>query len=114
MSVHGANRLGGNSLAGLLVFGARAGRNAAEVDSGEAAPEPGPDETAEEADLEWPTTPGESGRNGPASPMAASERADGVESTVEAERARIETLRSGAGDRSETEARALVRETTAE
>jgi succinate dehydrogenase / fumarate reductase flavoprotein subunit len=30
VSMHGSNRLGGNSLAELLVFGARAGRNAAE------------------------------------------------------------------------------------
>jgi fumarate reductase flavoprotein subunit len=40
VSINGANRLGSNSLPELLVFGARAGRAAAEYAS--AAPDPGP------------------------------------------------------------------------
>ena len=40
VSINGANRLGSNSLPELLVFGARAGRAAAEYAGGQSAPAP--------------------------------------------------------------------------
>src|SRR5437016_8303570 len=48
VSINGANRLGSNSLPELLVFGARAGRAAAEYAA--AAPEPGPAALAQAED----------------------------------------------------------------
>jgi succinate dehydrogenase / fumarate reductase flavoprotein subunit len=39
VSVHGANRLGGNSLLETVVFGRRAGRNAAGIEGGRGAPD---------------------------------------------------------------------------
>lgn len=42
VSVHGANRLGGNSLLETVVFGARAGRKAAELAPGEPWPDVSP------------------------------------------------------------------------
>jgi succinate dehydrogenase / fumarate reductase flavoprotein subunit len=46
VSVHGANRLGCNSLLDLVVFGRRAGRKIAEELSGLAMPDPGPEPEA--------------------------------------------------------------------
>src|SRR5262249_38700410 len=48
VSINGANRLGSNSLPELLVFGARAGRAAAEYASRQKAPGPGALAQAEE------------------------------------------------------------------
>ncbi len=94
VSMHGANRLGGNSLAELLVFGARAGRAAAGEDLGEPAIPLGPDPDAEREEREWPIETGELG--GETREVAA----DGalvdpdavIESAVEAETQRIESL----------------------
>ncbi|MCU4740100.1 FAD-binding protein [Halobacteria archaeon AArc-m2/3/4] len=61
VSVHGANRLGGNALPELIVFGKRAGRHAAGDDLGEAEIETGYSEGVEEEDMELPITPGEAG-----------------------------------------------------
>jgi len=50
--MHGSNRLGGNSLSDLLVFGRRAGRHAAEYARGTAAPRPAVDDTQVDAAAE--------------------------------------------------------------
>jgi succinate dehydrogenase / fumarate reductase flavoprotein subunit len=64
--MHGSNRLGGNSLSDLLVFGKRAGeyaaRYAAEVGSGRARPSPSDVDAAIEAALA-PLSRGDSGEN---------------------------------------------------
>ncbi|USZ68080.1 FAD-binding protein [Halorussus salilacus] len=59
VSVHGSNRLGGNALPELIVFGARAGRHAAGTDLGEPEIETGRSEEFErEDDLDTPVEPG--------------------------------------------------------
>ena len=57
-SVHGANRLGGNALPELIVFGARAGRHAAGTDIGEATIETGRTEDTEIGEVDTPVVPG--------------------------------------------------------
>ena len=57
-SVHGSNRLGGNALPELVVFGKRAGQAAAGVDLGAATIETGRTENAEEGVVESPVEPG--------------------------------------------------------
>ncbi|MES3516448.1 MAG: FAD-binding protein [Natronomonas sp.] len=64
-SVHGSNRLGGNALPELIVFGARAGHHAAGRDLGEAEVPTGPSERSEtESDLDTPVSPGALGTSG--------------------------------------------------
>ena len=65
-SVHGANRLGGNALPELIVFGKRAGRHAAGEDMGEAKITTGKDGKWEAADYEFTVEVGETGGQGPA------------------------------------------------
>ncbi len=99
VSVHGANRLGGNALPELIVFGKRAGYHAAGKDIGEAEIETGYAEgVEEETDLDLPVVPGEAGID-PATGDAVADGsgqitdADGVvERAVEAERERVEYL----------------------
>ncbi|MFP9191745.1 FAD-binding protein [Natronosalvus vescus] len=101
VSVHGANRLGGNALPELVVFGKRAGYHAAGRDLGEAEIETG--YTAgveEETDADLPVTPGEAGID--ASEPSADVATDGsgqivdadalLERAVEAERERVAHL----------------------
>jgi len=94
VSMHGANRLGGNSLAELLVFGARAGRAAAGGDLAEAQIPVGPDPDAEREDREWPIEPGELDETdrAVAADGAMVEPEPVIESAVEAERERIDEL----------------------
>ncbi|MFB6114618.1 MAG: FAD-binding protein [Halodesulfurarchaeum sp.] len=96
VSLHGSNRLGGNALPDLFVFGARAGRNAAGESHGEPVIEIGPDEDAEREDVDWPTDLGE--------PSTASDVVDGgsaadpedvIEQAVGEERDRIQSLLAG-------------------
>jgi succinate dehydrogenase / fumarate reductase flavoprotein subunit len=61
VSVHGANRLGGNALPELIVFGARAGVHAAGGDIADAKLETGERGDIEYDDTEFPVTPGEAG-----------------------------------------------------
>ena len=83
-------------------------------DIGEATLETGPDETAEEADFDWPTTPSESGTGRTGVTDGGVRTSEDVgEAIVEAERDRIEALRSRDGDRSEAEVRAMVQKTMA-
>ncbi len=97
VSVHGANRLGGNALPELVVFGKRAGRHAVGEDLGEPEIETGYKEGVEEETLDLPITPGEAGIE----PTGGDVAADGsgqlgetglVERTVEEERERVEYL----------------------
>src|SRR6056297_2211705 len=55
VSMHGANRLGGNALPELIVFGALAGRHAAGEDVGEPLIETGPSDEADREELGVPT-----------------------------------------------------------
>jgi succinate dehydrogenase / fumarate reductase flavoprotein subunit len=95
VSLHGANRLGGNALPELIVFGARAGRHAAGADMPEPKIETGPDPDAEREDLGVPlgkpsrteaTTDGGTVEHPDSDPDAI------VETAADAERDRIETL----------------------
>jgi succinate dehydrogenase / fumarate reductase flavoprotein subunit len=106
VSVHGSNRLGGNALPELIVFGARAGRHAAGADLGEAQITTGRTDDVEEEDgLETPVEPGAVGtsdEDAVADGGETPERADGgaavvepdetVRRAVERERTRVERL----------------------
>ncbi|MBS3760784.1 FAD-binding protein [Halodesulfurarchaeum sp.] len=94
VSMHGANRLGGNSLAELLVFGARAGRAAAGEDVGTPEIQVGPDPDAEREDPDWPIEPGEiSGGPPDVTPNdALVDPVPVINSAVEAETERIDSL----------------------
>ena len=101
VSVHGANRLGGNALPELIVFGARAGKHAAGADMGEPKIETGERGDIEYDDTDMPVQPGEAGISGAGGATAA---ADGgavtqdptavVEREVEAERERVDEMLS--------------------
>jgi succinate dehydrogenase / fumarate reductase flavoprotein subunit len=60
-SVHGSNRLGGNALPELIVFGARAGYHAAGRDLGRAQIETGKRGEYEVGEVDTPVSPGEVG-----------------------------------------------------
>jgi len=98
VSVHGANRLGGNALPELVVFGKRAGRHAAGEDLGEPQIETGYTEGVEEETLDLPITPGEAGIDPVGDDVAADGSgqvtdADGaLERAVEDERDRVDYL----------------------
>jgi len=64
VSVHGSNRLGGNALPELIVFGARAGHHAAGRDLGEAEISTGKRGEWEPGDVETPVDPGTAGISG--------------------------------------------------
>ncbi|MFB6087405.1 MAG: FAD-binding protein, partial [Haloarculaceae archaeon] len=93
-SVHGANRLGGNALPELIVFGKRAGRHAAGEDLGEPRITVGRVGDVEDGDVEVPVELGEPWTgDAVADGGAAAESADAVvERTLERERERIERL----------------------
>ncbi|AHF99021.1 succinate dehydrogenase [Halostagnicola larsenii XH-48] len=99
VSVHGANRLGGNALPELIVFGKRAGYHAAGGDLGEAEIETGyTDSVEEEDDTEFPVQPGSAGLEPAGDDVAADGSgqvtdADGVlQRAVETESERIDRL----------------------
>ncbi len=99
VSVHGANRLGGNALPELVVFGKRAGYHAAGKDLGEAEIETGyTSDVEEETDVDLPVTPGEAGLEPNPEAVAtdgsgqALDAEDALERAVETERARTERL----------------------
>ncbi|SFS08544.1 succinate dehydrogenase subunit A [Halomicrobium zhouii] len=99
VSLHGANRLGGNALPELLVFGARAGHHAAGRDMKEAEIQTGYSAKSEDGDVEPPVEPGAVGASGEdAAADGAVVDADQVlEHTIERERQRIEDLMEGDG-----------------
>ncbi|MDJ1430722.1 FAD-binding protein [Halostagnicola sp. A-GB9-2] len=82
VSVHGANRLGGNALPELIVFGKRAGYHAAGGDLGDAEIETGyTDAVEEEDDTEFPVQPGSAGLE----PIGDDVAADGSGQVADAE-----------------------------
>jgi len=96
VSVHGSNRLGGNALPELIVFGKRAGRHAAGADLGEAKISTGETDDAEVGEVDTPVDPGAveaPGEDVVADGGAAVADADAVvERTAEQERQRVEGL----------------------
>src|SRR6056297_160231 len=101
VSLHGANRLGGNALPELIVFGKRAGRHVAGEDLGQAQIETGyGDDVEDETDLDAPVDPGLAGvdETSPASGVAADGSGQAtandaiLEQAVEAERTRVDHL----------------------
>ncbi|WP_323171488.1 FAD-binding protein [Natrialba sp. PRR66] len=95
VSVHGGNRLGGNALPELIVFGKRAGRHAAGEDLGEPEIRTGyGDDVEDEDDTELPVAPGAAGLD------SSDAVADGgvaaetgtLERAVECERERVDRL----------------------
>jgi len=112
-SVHGANRLGGNALPELIVFGKRAGRHAAGEDMGEAEIPTGKEGEWEPADYEFEVEVGETGGRGPAAADggAVATDAEGVLATaVERAKDRVDTLLSRRG-RNHAEIRSEVQRT---
>jgi succinate dehydrogenase subunit A (EC 1.3.5.1) len=115
VSVHGANRLGGNALPELIVFGARAGAHAAGRDLGVAKIETGQTGEWEAAEVSLPVEPGEVGIG--AEKVAAdggalaTEPAELIRATVDAVRERIDRLLSRSDGRNHAEIRAKVQET---
>ncbi|WP_049982964.1 FAD-binding protein [Halorubrum sp. BV1] len=112
-SVHGANRLGGNALPELIVFGKRAGRHAAGEDMGEAEIETGRSGEWEPADYEFEVEVGETGGRGPAAADggAVATDADGVlAAAVDRASERVETLLARSG-RNHAEIRSKVQKT---
>ena len=123
VSLHGANRLGGNALPELLVFGARAGRHAAGADMAEAQIPTGPSARSEAGSVDAPVAHGIVGESD--DPVVADGGTDGdavsdggavaaadevVERAVERERERIETLLERDGV-NHAEVRADIQET---
>ncbi|WP_049923750.1 FAD-binding protein [Halopiger djelfimassiliensis] len=96
VSVHGGNRLGGNALPELIVFGKRAGRHAAGEDLGEAEIRTGyGDDVEDETDTELPVQPGSAGLadTGVAADGGVTADAEGLlERAVERERERVDRL----------------------
>ena len=93
-SVHGSNRLGGNALPELIVFGARAGRHAAGSDLGAAEVPTGPEARSEdETDLDVPVEPGAVGDDADVAADGAQLDPDSVLAhAVERERTRIQDM----------------------
>ena len=94
-SVHGSNRLGGNALPELIVFGARAGHHAAGRDLGEAEVPTGPSAKSEaEEGLDTPVEPGalDATDGDVAADGALVEPDELVERAVEVEQRRIEDM----------------------
>ncbi|MFH5799194.1 FAD-binding protein [Haladaptatus sp. CMAA 1911] len=96
VSVHGSNRLGGNALPELIVFGARAGRHAAGKDLGEPEITTGKTDDTEMGDVDTPVEPGAvaSDDDGAVADGGATlaDPTQTVEAALEAERNRVETL----------------------
>ncbi|RKD97845.1 FAD-binding protein [Halopiger aswanensis] len=96
VSVHGGNRLGGNALPELIVFGKRAGRHAAGEDLGAPEIRTGYGDDVEDDDTELPVQPGSAGldtASGVAADGGVAAEAEGMlERAVERERERVDRL----------------------
>jgi succinate dehydrogenase / fumarate reductase flavoprotein subunit len=95
VSLHGANRLGGNALPELLVFGARAGRHAAGADMDEPKIGTGYSAKSEAGQVDSPVEPGRV--DAADDPVAADGGAvatpkEVLEHAIETERERVDTL----------------------
>ncbi|QSG05878.1 FAD-binding protein [Halapricum desulfuricans] len=114
VSLHGANRLGGNALPELLVFGARAGKHAAGGDMAEARIETGPAARSEAADVDAAVELGATDTSGDAAADGAMTEPETVlETAVERERERVDELLDRDGT-NHAEVRADVQETMTE
>ncbi|MWV63990.1 FAD-binding protein [Halorubrum sp. JWXQ-INN 858] len=112
-SVHGANRLGGNALPELIVFGKRAGYHAAGKDLGEAEIPTGKTGDYEVADYEFEVELGEVAGSDPAAADGGAVATDGdavLSATVERQREFVETLMAREG-RNHAEIRSRVQRT---
>ncbi len=112
-SVHGANRLGGNALPELIVFGKRAGYHAAGKDLGEAEIPTGKTGDYEVADYEFEIELGEVAGSDPAAADGGAVATDGdavLSATVERQREFVETLMAREG-RNHAEIRSRVQRT---
>ncbi len=112
-SVHGANRLGGNALPELIVFGKRAGRHAAGEDMGEAKVTTGKDGEWEPAEYEFSVEVGETSGQGPAAAdggAVASDAESVLGAAVERAKDRVDELLARKG-RNHAEIRSQVQET---
>ncbi|MFT4889822.1 MAG: succinate dehydrogenase / fumarate reductase flavoprotein subunit [Halobacteriales archaeon] len=102
VSVHGANRLGGNALPELFVFGKRAGRHAAGDSMGEADVPVGRTNDSESDEIDAPVELGAIG-DADGGPDVAADGSGGavadpetvVQGALEAERERVERLMEG-------------------
>jgi succinate dehydrogenase / fumarate reductase flavoprotein subunit len=113
-SVHGANRLGGNALPELIVFGKRAGYHAAGRDLGAPEVATGRTEDAEPGEFESPVELGDPGSGGAAADgagLAGQAPEDVVQATLETERERIDALIEREGGVNHAAVRAAVQET---
>ncbi|MDG5776033.1 FAD-binding protein [Haloarculaceae archaeon H-GB2-1] len=114
VSLHGANRLGGNALPELLVFGARAGTDAAGADIGAPEIETGYEAKSEDGDLDSPVELGAvGGTDVAADGGAVTGAASTVEAAVERARERVDSLMDGDGV-NHAEVRADIQETMTE
>ncbi|GAB3418283.1 FAD-binding protein [Haloparvum alkalitolerans] len=114
VSVHGGNRLGGNALPELIVFGRRAGQHAAGDDLGEPQITTGKSDDYEPAEIDSPVPVGAVDPDEGTEPAAADGgAADGdavLDTAVEAERERVEELLDSEGI-NHAEVRSEVQET---
>ena len=112
-SVHGANRLGGNALPELIVFGKRAGRHAAGEEMGEAEIETGRSGDWQPADYEFGVEVGETGGSGTAAADGGAVVSDAesvLGAAVDRAQERVDELLSRKG-RNHAEIRSAVQET---
>lgn len=93
-SVHGANRLGGNALPELIVFGKRAGQHAAGKDLGEPKVSTGRTPDAEPGRVDPPVPPGAAdiATDGAGAQATATDAESVIEASVAAERERVNRL----------------------
>jgi succinate dehydrogenase / fumarate reductase flavoprotein subunit len=112
-SVHGANRLGGNALPELTVFGKRAGTHAAGGDTEEPRVTVGRTDDSEDGEVDSPVTLGEPWTTeAVADGGAAAETGEAiVERTLERERERVERLLERDEGTQHAEIRASVQHT---
>lgn len=94
VSVHGSNRLGGNALPELIVFGARAGRHAASGEPASSRIETGPSARTETGDVEAPVELGRVGADAvtDGGTLLDATPNEVVDHTLEQEQERVETL----------------------
>ncbi|PSQ05292.1 succinate dehydrogenase [Halobacteriales archaeon QS_4_69_31] len=99
VSLHGANRLGGNALPELLVYGARAGKHAAGGDMKDPEIETGPGAKSEDGNLDAADLVGAVGGSDQSAVAdgAAVEPRSVVDATVERARERVERLLEAEG-----------------
>jgi len=115
VSVHGSNRLGGNALPELIVFGARAGRHAAGEDLGEPEIPVGKTEDAEGIEAADVELPGDPGALAASSAVVSGDDADEVlDNAVDAETERIEGLLENDDGVNHAEVRSTIQKTMTE